>query len=172
MTTTEVDYRCPNCQTSEAVYEQECLDHLEFGVPEQVTLLVRQPVLTCRNCKERWTDWRGEDARTEAVERYKRVLLKDARAEQEYAEGLLRQCRAMFNTLRNDEELDMIKVRDWLQSVHGYFSSKPNKDLQLKYSTEHFMVVLQKGYLGAETDGDPRVVAAWWGWKAARGENE
>lgn len=37
-------------------------------------------------------------------------------------------------------------------------------------SNAEFMVVVLKSYLGDCTDGDPRLAAAWWGWRAARGE--
>lgn len=37
-------------------------------------------------------------------------------------------------------------------------------------SLEEFMNVLRKSYLGDAFDSDPRVAAAWWGWRAARGE--
>jgi hypothetical protein len=37
-------------------------------------------------------------------------------------------------------------------------------------SNAEFMAVVLKSYLGDCTDGDPRLAAAWWGWRAARGE--
>lgn len=41
-----------------------------------------------------------------------------------------------------------------------------------KLSNDLFLEAIRKSYLGSEFDSDPRIAAAWWGWRAARGELE
>src|SRR5581483_5107597 len=64
---------CPSCESS-AVTEASVTETFEYGCPESVPLTVTQPVMTCNKCQESWTDYRGEQAREAAVERYKRVF--------------------------------------------------------------------------------------------------
>lgn len=44
----------------------------QYGAdPNGVDLSAVVPVLTCQGCQSQWTDWRGEDARTAAVDAHK-----------------------------------------------------------------------------------------------------
>jgi hypothetical protein len=47
---------------------------------------------------------------------------------------------------------------------------QPAKPSDHQQSNVDFMAAVLKSYLGDCTDGDPRLAAAWWGWRAARGE--
>ena len=53
----------------------------EYGVGVTVPLVVTLPVMSCAVCGARWTDWRAERARTEAVLRYRHVFAGSSRME-------------------------------------------------------------------------------------------
>lgn len=80
---------CPNCG-SDKVTEIVETSTFNYGVDESVAIQVTQPVVTCGTCGESFTDYRGEEARTEAVERYRRVMSAPIQARLDAAEKELR----------------------------------------------------------------------------------
>lgn len=66
-----IDENCPFCTTpvNETTEEYE----LQYGQPGDklyAILKVSHPVLSCPKCGESWFDWRGEVARSKAVEEH------------------------------------------------------------------------------------------------------
>lgn len=58
---------CPNCgrfNTTEADYR----DDFNYCLPDGTTIKVNAeyPVISCSDCEESFSDWRGEQARTQA----------------------------------------------------------------------------------------------------------
>jgi len=59
---------CPNCgrfNTTEAEIIDQYFLAIPFGAP--IKVLAKYPVTTCSDCKESFSDWRGEQARSEAT---------------------------------------------------------------------------------------------------------
>lgn len=71
--TKEPMHVCFGCEGTD-VTEQEETETFPYGVPESVEIQVTQIVIRCKACGEAWTDWRGEEAREAAVEKYRRVF--------------------------------------------------------------------------------------------------
>ena len=66
---------CLSCSAEEVTEKEEQLPLLYGVEPEfQVTLTVTQPTMTCNKCGFKYTDYRGEDARTRAVDEYERSI--------------------------------------------------------------------------------------------------
>lgn len=64
-----LDETCPDCGAD--VVESMEFQRIEYDHKESPTVLtVLVPVWTCTECGFQYTDWRGEDIRTEAVNRY------------------------------------------------------------------------------------------------------
>ncbi len=59
---------CPNCRSFDTT-EAEYVDVFDFTVLDYglVQVTAKYPVITCAKCKESFSDWRGENARTEAT---------------------------------------------------------------------------------------------------------
>src|SRR5262249_53978053 len=82
-----------NCNSS-AVNETVLTDTFLYGSPDCVVpLTVTEIVMTCADCKEAWSDWRGEEARDEVVKRYRKAFTKpliyiDTQKLLDIAEGL------------------------------------------------------------------------------------
>jgi transcription elongation factor Elf1 len=64
---------CPNCASPDVTEKLET-STFQYGFPESVAIQVTEPVITCAACGQSFSDYRGEQARTEAVERYRRVM--------------------------------------------------------------------------------------------------
>jgi len=61
---------CPFCDFG-STYEYEQNDHFQYGAGEDAVMLcARVVVIACSRCSEKYTDWRGEDARDAAVNKY------------------------------------------------------------------------------------------------------
>ena len=62
------DKLCPNCQSS-AVTEAIVTSTFDYGCKPHpvIKVSVTEPVMACGDCGEEWTDYRGEEARSEAV---------------------------------------------------------------------------------------------------------
>lgn len=64
---------CPSCGSQNTV--ERMLTHtFLYGLRDCVPLEVTEPVITCNDCSESFTDWRGEGARAETVARYRRAF--------------------------------------------------------------------------------------------------
>ncbi len=62
--------QCPFCDFG-STYEYETNDHFQYGVGEDAVMLcARVTVIACIRCSEKYTDYRGEDARQEVVEEH------------------------------------------------------------------------------------------------------
>lgn len=64
---------CPNCESTDVIEIMET-SSFDYGTDEVIAIQVIQPVMACGACAQCFTDYRGEDARDEAVERYRRVM--------------------------------------------------------------------------------------------------
>lgn len=64
-----MDHQCI-CGSSK-VTEKEVTSTFEYGWPDSVSIEVTEPVMTCSDCQCVWTDFRGEEAREEAVKHYR-----------------------------------------------------------------------------------------------------
>ena len=71
-----VDYTdCPWCRAKGSISEREDVETFPLRDGRQVVLLSCQvPVISCAECHEQWTDHRGEDARTSAIEAHLEAL--------------------------------------------------------------------------------------------------
>lgn len=85
-----IDLRlCPNCD-ADAVSESLVTSTFDYGAGLSVPLTVTEPVMSCSACGEKWTDWRGEEAREAAVDRYRFVMAAPIQAKLDAAEKRLR----------------------------------------------------------------------------------
>lgn len=60
--------QCPSCGGDTT--EEEVEDEFEYGVEDKTTLMAVVPVITCNDCGESFTDYRGEEARDAAVQEF------------------------------------------------------------------------------------------------------
>lgn len=56
---------------SNNVTEKDVTSTFEYGWPDSVAIEVTEPVMTCSDCPSVWTDFRAEEARVDAVKRYR-----------------------------------------------------------------------------------------------------
>lgn len=79
--------KCAICD-AEGVTEKLESQRFGYGVaPDTITLWAVVPVMTCGGCGESYTDYRGEEARTAAVDSYKRCQANlDAMTDEEKAD--------------------------------------------------------------------------------------
>lgn len=64
---------CIYCKSTNVVERTETETFL-YGAPESVPIQCTVIVLRCNECDEEWTDYRGDEARDAAVEKYRRVF--------------------------------------------------------------------------------------------------
>lgn len=65
-----VSNQCIFCDFG-STYEYETNDHFQYGVDDDAVMLcARVTVIACTRCSEKYTDYRGEDARQKVVEEH------------------------------------------------------------------------------------------------------
>jgi len=61
--------KCPHCEGP--TIESDVVDYFEYGSGDDATTLYAVvTVISCNDCGLEFTDWRGEDARQAAVDRF------------------------------------------------------------------------------------------------------
>lgn len=72
----EEKYQCPSCASENVTWRSE-IDKFPYGVETQVELEAVVLVGKCGNCGFEYTDYRSDNSRAVAVERYLREATPD-----------------------------------------------------------------------------------------------
>lgn len=144
------------------------LEH-DLAVQKGVVEMVYIPV---RHMTERADKYEAKSKRLEeelaSVTAVRDQWCKEFTEQRDDANALAVRCAALETALRYwmPSKPSADDRRDW----KGDYAMAFGGALDHQQSNVDFVAAVLKSYLGNCTDSDPRLAAAWWGWRAARGE--